>query len=208
MADTREISISFSCDIVYVTGAVNGVDKVFTLTDGLWQTTADRTENDVYEVEITAVNTLGNTSTLKTTLYYGLHLVTDRTYSDVLEGTEKGFYNDTDLNRVESAAEYIAARLADAGYYTTLRPKTLWDKEMIPSKEEMARYLANVYICVRQTGAPAEQFSLPETMDGLHYIGANNIEKCLEWIDEYLTKRSREQIYAGEIFAGEEWNDG
>lgn len=205
MAETRNISVELSSDIVYVTGSVNGVDKTFTLIDGLWQTEADRSENDIYYVSITAVNNLGTISSIDTVIYYGLHLITDRTKNDVLFETEKGFYNYTDLNRVESAAEYVAARLTGIGCCTTLYPKTLWDMEKKPTSEEMKRYLANIYICVRQLGIPSDVFNLPQTMNSLDYMGANNIEKCLEMIDLYISNMQKQQLYSGTIYAGEEW---
>ena len=43
-------------------------------------------------------------------------LVTDRTLEDVANKTAKGFYNATDLNRVDAAVSDIAERFASYGY--------------------------------------------------------------------------------------------
>lgn len=43
-------------------------------------------------------------------------LITDRTLADVQQGTDKGFYNASDLNRVDAALEDLAARFRGYGY--------------------------------------------------------------------------------------------
>ena len=48
-------------------------------------------------------------------------LVTDRLQSDVDALNDKGTYNATDLNRVQSACEYIAERLSNYGYSVSLK---------------------------------------------------------------------------------------
>lgn len=148
-------------------------------------------------------------------------LVTDRTLEDVqrvqllttkkvLSSTEqvewyagmKGAYNYSDLNRVESAVQYIASALQEAdvnlrAYATNLQVewqsafevpydptaydlniKTDWvydDSNLNTS--EMTRYLSNATYII---GAiQAEYPQLPQSMHSLNYTGANNIERAL-----------------------------
>jgi hypothetical protein len=75
---------------------------------------ADRSEDDVYYCKLTIINKVGTVTTPSFTLYWGLHLITDRTNDDVQNGTKKGFYNAEDMNRVESAVRYLATRLRNA----------------------------------------------------------------------------------------------
>lgn len=96
-------------------------------------------------------------------------LITDRTQADVRLRTGKGHYNATDLNRVESAVEYLVGRLHevqadlhahadgldvdwtaaiydlpyDPGRYN-LQIKTDWSLIDRPPKKQMERYLSNV----------------------------------------------------------------
>lgn len=202
---TREIQLSLPVTVVYVTGNVNGVEKTFTLTDGVWKTTVDRSYNDVYDISILAVDSFGKSSRLETTIYYGLKLVTDRTEQDVAKGTEKGYYNYTDLNRVESACKTVASVLNEAGHPTTLQPQKIWSETDFWVDSEMVRYLSNVKYCKNQLGIPDEFFGLPETMNWLTWQEANAIEKSLEKTVEFVSKIEEQQIYAGTFNAGEEW---
>ena len=61
-----------------------GVDTVWTNTSGQsWETTADRAVDEIYRVALTIIDDTGTATESSFTLYYGLHLVTDRTLSDV-----------------------------------------------------------------------------------------------------------------------------
>lgn len=132
-------------------------------------------------------------------------LITDRTAQDVAKGTEKGYYNYSDLNRVESACKTVASVLNEAGHPTTLQPQKTWVEEDFWTETEITRYLDNVKYCKNQLGIPDSYFGLPETMNGLTWQGANAIEKSLEKTVEFVAKIEEQQIYAGTFNAGEEW---
>lgn len=99
-------------------------------------------------------------------------LVTDRPNNDT-------YYNNTDLNRVETAAQEAADIITAEGYVTTIITETEWLMASKPSAEQMKRYLGNIHkIQTQFTAVP--NVLLPNTMSGLTYIGANNIEKFLK----------------------------
>lgn len=96
-------------------------------------------------------------------------------YVEVLSTpTTKGAYNYSDLNRVERAVAEISDSLG-LGLVT----KTNWGMWDIPTTSDMARFLDNInriqQICVSSKTFP----SLPSTMGGLTYSGANSIEEIL-----------------------------
>lgn len=91
---------------------------------------------------------------------------------------ENTFYNYTDLNRVEAAAEEVAQMLINEGYYVTIAVKTNWTMTDFPYESQMKRYLGNLHDIRRQFRA-VPGVDLPEEMRKLDYIGANNIEKFL-----------------------------
>lgn len=117
------------------------------------------------------------------------------------EGVQRGAYNYTDLNRVESAVAYIVTQLLaiktalynhatslgvswDSAYNLpynpsnyTLTTKTDWTKEDIPTVADMTRYLGNVQTLI--TAITAEYPTLPTSMSNLDYEKANNIESAL-----------------------------
>ena len=121
-------------------------------------------------------------------------MVTNRSSSDAK-------YNYTDLNRVEAATAEIAALLTAQGYVTTVISKTDWVRTKYPTRTEMERYLGNVKKCVQQFAA-VPGVELPESMNNLTYIGANNIEKVLEGIEAMIEQMKAAYIYCGTINCG------
>lgn len=83
----------------------------------------------------------------------------------------KGAYNYSDLNRVERAVAEISD-IAGLGLVT----KTNWTMWDVPTESEMSRYLGNIRTLqtTYNIGVP-----LPDTMSGLNYETANNIEKII-----------------------------
>lgn len=132
-------------------------------------------------------------------------LITDRTADDVSRETDKGFYNYTDLNRVESACVTVVGVLNDAGHPTTLQPQRTWSMVDFPNTTEMNRYLANVKRCKSQLGVPDEFYGLPNNMEELDYKYANAIEKSLLQTVEFVGKIKEQEIYSGEFNSGVEW---
>lgn len=129
------------------------------------------------------------------------NLVTDRTKTDLDNGTPKAFYNYDDLNRVESAVEYIATKLTEQGYFTTVVVKTDWQLGDKPSSLDMKRYLSNVQKCIDTFTSAG--YNLPKTMDGIDYIGANNIEKTLADIEQLINNMIAAMRNVGTFYCGD-----
>ena len=122
---TQEISIQLSASIIYVAGTINGVSVEFTLAENnTWNAVVERSENQTYEVEIIGYDSLGQSTTYTTKLYYGFAAVTDRTREDVINKTAKGYYNADDLNRVGAAIAYLAEQFDKYGYHVSANVKT------------------------------------------------------------------------------------
>jgi len=106
----------------------------------------------------------------------------------------KGAYNYTDLNRVESAVEELAGMLG-----LTLTTKTDWGLWDVPIQTDMERYLSNV-VAIRDACPEDVEFpTLPDSMSGLNYEGANNIEKVLLLVYEVVSHK----CILGEFILGE-----
>lgn len=209
---SKVLSVSLPSSTLYVVGTVNGVETAWSNTTGnTWETVANRSEDDVYRVELTMVSSTGAASTASFTLYYGLHLVTDRTQADVDAGNEKGIYQASDLNRVGAAMNYVAERLTEFGYDPHISPKTDWEDTDWMTVSDGERYLADLaklrsQIAVFSTTPEVPPRLLatgPQAKDGLNYERANDIEKILEDIDRLLSLILTNLLYAGEIFSGE-----
>lgn len=132
-----------------------------------------------------------------------LDLIFDRTAQDVANGTDKGFYRYTDLNRVQAAAVYIRERFAAAGY--DLVPAvslSSWSENDVPRRGRMENYIRAVTVLhglIPIPGSPA----LPASPDRLDWSGANALEKFLSMAEDSLDRMAAAAFYSGEIFAGE-----
>ena len=223
----RTLTTTLPSDTLYVSGTVNGVATTWTNTEGqTWETVAERSEMDVYVVVLTIINSLGTASETQFTLYYGLHLVTDRTRADVTyvqtlakkikNGTAtedelaewnasglKGSYNASDLNRVGAAMQYVADRLVEFGYAVSIDPKLDWTSGDWPTPETMGTYLADLEELRSKFAMMQTTPTVPEDMEQLTYTEANNIEKILEDVDFLLTNAAKAWYYSGDVFSGE-----
>lgn len=210
--NTRTLTASLPSDTLYVSGTVNGVSTTWTNTEGnTWETVAERSPQDVYVVALTVINQLGTATETTFTLYYGLHLVTDRTQADVNAGNDKGTYNASDLNRVGAAMNYVADRLRAAGYDPHINPKTDWKDEDWVDQAAQAVYLGDLAELRKQFSMMKSTPEVPprilatgiNTNDGLTYTWANNIEKILEDVDYLLTQSMQSRFFSGDLFSGE-----
>jgi len=226
----RTVTLNLTTDVTYVTGTVNGKAYTFTLDSvhenySSWTAEVDRATPDVYYCSITAIDNRGNTATFTTTLYYGLQLITDRTEDDVMRAQEliregffnwtdeevteflnglKGAYNASDLNRVESAVNYVKDRFAIIGYDALdFIIKNTWSKNEFLESEDAERYLGNVKKLREQFTMPPETPVVPEDMENFTFEEANDIERILEIIDEYITKIEKQFFYSGDLYGGE-----
>lgn len=224
----QTISVSLPSTTVYVSGTVNDVAVTWTLAgNNTWEAIADRAEDDIYHVELTIINSLGTSINTSFTLYYGLNLITDRTQADVdrglylsglwtggtFTGTDaelaewnsdlKGSYNASDLNRVGSAMNYVAARFTESGYHPVISPKIDWTESDIPREADMAHYLADLTTLRGILAVMPTTPEVPEDMDGLTYQEANNIEQILLDIDSLITRMMAAWFYCGDLYCGE-----
>lgn len=136
-----------------------------------------------------------------------MELITDRTKSDVLLGTEKGHYSAADLNRVERAVAELALLAKALDLHEDIRVKTDWSEPEVfsanqwPTNTQMVRYLHNVH---RLCDAVTLTASLPSSMERLTWEGANQIEQALLLTYERIQNILQAFRFSGEFNAGEE----
>lgn len=113
----------------------------------------------------------------------------------------KGAYNHTDLNRVETAVAELAGMLGLA--LVTKTDWTVWD---IPVLADMERYLSNVAAIRDACPGDVEFPTLPDSMSGLTYVGANRIEEVLSLVYRSLDSGEENTDYTircGDVYSGE-----
>jgi hypothetical protein len=224
--DTQTVAATLPGDVIYVSGTVNGVEYTWTNTEGnRWEAIVARTESEIYVVALELISVMGTTTNANFTLYFGtLNLITDRTARDVErwrylhskgwaamtdeEKAEwrtalKGAYNYTDMNRVESAVEYISHNLTEAGYFIDPEVKTVWTVKDHPTKADMERYFANVELLRSILPMYPTTPKTPTTKKKLDYLVANDVEQILSDVDRRINGIKQSWYYAGDVFSGE-----
>lgn len=224
--DEQNVTVTLPSDVIYVSGTVNGIEYTWTNTEGYrWEAVVARTENEIYVVALTLINALGTTSEANFTLYYGtLNLITDRTERDVErwrilhskgfdamteeEKTEwqtalKGAYNFVDMNRVETAVDFLTSRLLELGHYIAPEVKTTWTATDHPTKTDIDRYFGNVALIRSILPMYATTPKAPTTQKKMDYLVANDIEHILSDVDRRINGIKQSWLYAGDVFTGE-----
>lgn len=122
-------------------------------------------------------------------------LITDRTAQDVSAGTEKGFYNVSDVQRVNSYIEYLSDVL---GLNLTVTSVSLGQAL---TRAQMQSIIDNVN-AIRAVWYVASD--TPQTPPAFNwdYEKVNNIEKILKALDEFYQSTQIDKLYSGTFRAG------
>lgn len=153
-----------------------------------------------------------------------MNLITDRTAADVVRWKElhdkgweamtaeeqaewiggmKGSYNYTDMNRVESAVRDLEVRFLEKGIRLSLTTKTNWTRTGWPTKNDMSRYFRNVASIREAVGVDLRIPTAPTTDTLFDYKKANDIEKILLAVGNWLDRVEASQMYSGDLYLGE-----
>lgn len=131
------------------------------------------------------------------------NMIYDRTAEDVAQGTDKGYYRHTDLNRVQAAVLYLRELYSGMGYDAVPLPSfRTWAENDIPRYPQMDAYIQAVRSLdglIPVPDAPA----LPQSPDRLDWRGANAIEEFLMRMDDSAERIAGAWFYSDEIFSGE-----
>lgn len=227
---TQTIELTLNPDIISVEGVVNGERYSFALTGSvenmhIWTADVPKSEDGIYRVIIDVICGVERCADrYSTVLFYGLHLVTDRTQFDVdrvntlaakgwakmtaAERNEwsaglKGAYNATDLNRVQSAARYIKDRFESLGYSMNLSEQRSWTQQDAPSAADLRKYLDDIRVIRNVFAVLNTTPAVPDSMARFTYSKANAIEQILHDVDLLLSNMISSFVYSGELYGGE-----
>ena len=128
---------------------------------------------------------------------------TEADWAAVNSPTQRGAYNNTDLNRVGAAVALLTESLNAQGYHLITSPKTDWAEADIPMETPIETYLQNVETIFRARLVQTPYITLPASMSGLKLKGANHIEWALVCVDEMTPVVKKSYICSGEAFCGE-----
>ena len=128
-------------------------------------------------------------------------LIFDRAQLDIDNDTEKGNYNYTDLNRIESWCQYLANKLTSYSYKVNIVTKTDCNMTDFPTSSEMERIRNNVKT-LKEVYFSFTQ--IPENLEYMTIEKANDIEKILYEIDKILIDMENNLIYCGVAGCGQD----
>lgn len=103
-------------------------------------------------------------------------LIYNRTATDVANRRWKGFYNASDLNRVEEWCRYLADELNNAGYSINITTKTNWTTLDLRTSTDMQRIKNNILALMTGFHWITPIYS---SVDSWNYIKANRWEQIL-----------------------------
>lgn len=116
-------------------------------------------------------------------------------YVEILPNdTTKGAYNYSDLNRVERAVSELSEL-----YGLNLETKTDWGMWDVPTATDAVRFIFNVKKVRQAAWNRGSVVAAPDSMSGLNFNDANNIEKIVSAAHEHTDRVCR----TGELFSGE-----
>ena len=122
-------------------------------------------------------------------------LITDRTAQDVTTGTQKGVYNVSDIQRINSYIEYLSDVL---GLNLTVTDVSLGQAL---TREQMDDIISNVN-AIRAVWYVASDTPQTPIAVNWDYVKANNIEKILKALDEFYQSTQIDKLYSGTFRAG------
>ena len=122
-------------------------------------------------------------------------LITDRTSQDVAQRTQKGFYNVSDITRINSYIEYLSDVL---GLNLTVTAVTLGQTL---TRAQMDSIINNINT-IRQAWYVSRE--TPQTPLAMNwgYNKANDVEKILKALDEFYQSVQIDKLYSGTFRAG------
>lgn len=121
-------------------------------------------------------------------------LVTDRADSNT-------YYEYTDINRISEAAMYVAGLISASGYPTSVNLPTDWQRGDIIYLEEAMEVL-NALKLIRDNFAASAVSPLPDSMEGLFWYMANNMEQFLLDVNVLLAEVKKAYLECGVEEAG------
>ena len=122
-------------------------------------------------------------------------LITDRTAQDVTTGTKKGFYNVSDIQRINSYIQYLSDVL---GLNLTVTGVSLGQAL---TRAQMDAIISNIN-AIRAAWYVADDTPITPIAVNWDYVKANNIEKILKALDEFYQSTQIDKLYSGTFRAG------
>ena len=125
-------------------------------------------------------------------------LIFNRTKQDVLNRTPKGFYNNSDIQRINEYIKYMSDYLN-----LNLTIKNDFILGQIITQEDMQLILDNID-AIRKKWYVAKDTPQTPIVVGYDYISANNVESILQALYDFAISVQTDFKYSGTFSSGQE----
>lgn len=122
-------------------------------------------------------------------------LITDRTEQDVEQRTEKGFYNISDIQRINSYIQFLSDGLELNLTVTSVSLGQAITYDII------SEILSNIN-AIRDVWYVADDTPITPIAVNWDFVKANDIEKILKALDEFYWSVKIDKLYSGMFRAG------
>ena len=125
--------------------------------------------------------------------------------SEILEWNMnmKGAYNASDLNRVGTYVQLLTDKMHEIGLFPDTVGRNNWTESDYNDAAALDYYLVDINKIRTAINAAPSTPPVPDTMQELNYIRANNIEQILLDMNRMTDNLIDSLYYAGEVYAGE-----
>lgn len=175
---------------------------IYTTADGIAYATGDGSLLGFGSVKLVTDRTAADVARWKALHDKGWEAMTAEEREEWRAGM-KGSYNHTDMNRVENAVRELAARFQKKGITLSLITKTDWTQSSWPTRTDMHRYFQNVAVIREAVGLNLGAPTAPTVTASFDYNKANDIEKILETVGNWMDRVEASQRYSGDLYLGE-----
>ena len=124
-------------------------------------------------------------------------MIFDRTNSDVFNKTEKGYWNDSDINRVETAIKEMSDYLS-----LGLTTKTWKIGDSVTFSEYEIMY--NNIEAIRKVWYVSSDCPTTPIANYFNYSKANDLEKILSDMIDFKISKETDKTYSGQVYSGGE----
>lgn len=167
-----------------------------------------------YNILIKARDFDGNNAPDTGLTVYSQKLITDRTLEDVSQTVlrqaahnmwpHKGSYDNRDFNRIGSAMQYLKKLFEDNGASIQLTTRANFlETELGPLESETLKLLTDINNLKQLWPWIPNLPATPETFERITYVQANQIERILEILIDYVKTPKPVFYYSNEIYSGE-----
>lgn len=117
--------------------------------------------------------------------------------------TRGATYDFRDLNRVENALDYLHKLLQNAGNSVIIKLHGEWKNGDNFTEADARNYLDSILAIKSTLALPETTPSVPDDMNDLTSIEANNIEKILIVVNRIIQNMISAYFYSNELYSGE-----